>query len=167
MNVKKLLQFQLVYVSTLLSLIIFSLGFLLYESLATQKEKMTESLLRRDIIKHYYAMAPYDTDQESPYGAVVRRMVADGELTWEELGFTEDDLEKIERKARVSAAKRQYDAMLHDAEIAPFYTMSIRQKVAEGQLTWEELGFTEDDLKQRNEEARRVLNVEKKYSFST
>jgi hypothetical protein len=166
MDVKKLWQFRVLYLSFFISLVIFSLGFH-YPIFSNQRDSVAESKIRKDMIKRYYALAPHDTDQESPYGAIVRRMIKNGELTWEELGFTERDLAKIERAARAATARRQYDAMQYDAEGAPFYAMTIRRKIAEGKLTWEELGFTEEDLQQRSAEARRIRNVEMKSLFST
>ena len=87
---------------------------------------------------------------EGLYAATIRRYVAEGVTTWEELGFNEADVANHVRQAKVREAQEQFskmtDATCSVATIEELYAATIRQYVAEGVTTWEELGFNEADV---------------------
>jgi hypothetical protein len=93
---------------------------------------------------------------ESVHAAIIRKYVAQGETTWKELGFTEQDVANRVRNAKVRAAKRSFVQMNYaDAYTAnSIYAKTILGYISDGVTTWKELGFTEPEVTERARLAR-------------
>ena len=82
----------------------------------------------------------------------IRDLVESGETNWNELGFTEKDLEGRIRDARVRNAKKEFANMLdacYSLDTIVFFAKNIRDLVESGETNWEELGFTDKDVTER------------------
>ena len=79
-----------------------------------------------------------------------------GILTWEELPFTKDHALNRLRGQRVLIAQSKYSRIPHIAQSsAKIFADKIKQLVNGGELTYEELGFTEAELFHRARERSR------------
>lgn len=88
----------------------------------------------------------------------IRDHVESGITTWEELGFTDSDVESRIRLAQVWEAKTCFNWMADDSRgiyvIEELYAPLIRHYVASGITTWDELGFTDHDVEERLQQAK-------------
>lgn len=94
----------------------------------------------------------YSANTVEYLGKGIRDLVRLGKTTWKELGFTDKDIEKRIRQAKVRCAKEDFDLMLnprYSAETVQKMADQIRHLVRTEQATWEELGCTEAEVGRR------------------
>ena len=114
---------------------------------------------KKDAIKRYDDIAnpSYSVYTAKADAEQIRQYVADGIITWDELGFTDDDVEARIDAAKVKDAGQQYEGMTDTAYSVGTVenkAEEIRQYVADGIVTWDELGFSDDDVEARLNAAR-------------
>ncbi len=83
------------------------------------------------------------------YEKQIRRGIAEGQCTWEELGVTSQELSELVASSELVRAKR----MLADIKepgrhqgLADGYDKVLRDGIAAGRFGWEQLGITSDEL---------------------
>ncbi len=93
----------------------------------------------------------FETMSEHPYGAnnrarLIHERVDNGLMTWEDLGFTSDDVLNQERLAKVRLAELGFEKMVVYPYGAEYYAGNILKIIESGDVTWEELDFTSEDV---------------------
>ncbi len=99
-----------------------------------------------NMVRYAHADARLVTDN-------IKTIVSAGIATWDQLGFTSDDLEKRAREILLKEIKGMYAALEPDRCLSLEHggqqnVKKIRTLVEFGIVTWEELGFTDDDLRE-------------------
>lgn len=82
----------------------------------------------------------------------IRELVASGKTTWKKLGFTDKDMTERVEQARIREAKVRFERLIdtwYTPQVIERFASDIRELVASGRTTWEELGFTDEDVTKR------------------
>lgn len=103
------------------------------------------------LLDHEYAAPRCDADN-------IRKVVENGDATWEELGFTDEDVTQRLNRACIKCAQYYFVAM-DQPHVDHFssleYARWIRKIMSDGIITWDELGFTDADVEKHVEQKRR------------
>lgn len=79
----------------------------------------------------------------------VNRLIHSNQITWKELGFTEDSFKKEVKQARVRDARRSFKLVVRNT-LPKNHLIKLASAVCalveSGKTSWGELGFTEEDL---------------------
>ena len=101
------------------------------------------NILQKIKDQHYY------TEKEKVLVAAIKKDVADGLVTWEELAITSQGLDQLHTKNQIAELKDLAQALrtdiLADRGVVMKVVKDIRQGVTNGLVTWEELGFANSE----------------------
>jgi len=91
------------------------------------------------------------------FAVSIRSLVENKEATWEELGFTDNNVADRLHKAQVRDAQRKFEGILnerHSFMTVEDFAIGIRALVQNNEATWSELGFTDNDVADRLHKAK-------------
>lgn len=118
-------------------------------------ENNFKGLLHRLLVKtvqlNFHRMVKEDLTRETIARLAndTNTLINSGQITWKELGFTEDHFKEAVRQARVRDAKRSFKLIVRGTLPKRHLTKlasDVSTFVESGNTTWRELGFTEEDL---------------------
>jgi len=87
---------------------------------------------------------------------LIRARVADGTTSWDELGFTAEQVTERLCQAKIREARTDFAQMLracYSALTVGNFATKIRDWVADGATSWDELGFTDEQVAERLRQA--------------
>lgn len=107
----------------------------------------------------------YTPEVINEFARDIRALVESDETTWDELGFTDNDVAERQRMVKVREMIYFFD-MLNNARTditASALARDIRAMVESGETTWDELGFTDSEVVERIQQTR-VREAERNFT---
>ncbi len=144
-----------------LAVLLMDTGSSLFEGTGGMTEN--DRLLAVEQAKTAFRQLPgMECDEATVAASGILQLVMAGSATWEELGFSEWEVDAQLRLAWVEAAKLRFQLMLsashRDAVAHVNFIYSLLDDEGWVQATWEELGFTELELLNRLDLARTLVS---------
>ncbi len=145
------------------TIVSFAVGTLFLLDFDTKSDKVEVQVQQNEDARLNQAKAYFNqlsTETSSGYAEAVLqdfilKVVADEVATWNELGFTEAQVQQKVNDVRLNQAKAYFKRLSTETvpnDLKVIFQKSILKVVADEVATWNELGFTEDQLRQRMNE---------------